>query len=124
MAARGGNDLAGRVLEGPTENPVRPFEFRKRPVRRLAASGCTMVLKIRNVLAMSDARARVEEVVRGALALCPGEFEAVITHGVDLAHAEVLILEHGQWRAAYCADLRRAEHEIEIGLVRVLSAAS
>ena len=82
-----------------------------------------MVLKIRNALATSDERQRLELLVRGALSMRQGEFEAVITHGVDLAHAEVVILEHGRWRAAYCADLRRAEHEIEDGLARVLAAA-
>lgn len=80
-----------------------------------------MVLKIRNALATRDERVRLEQVVRGALSMRSGEYEAVITHGVDLLHAEVLILEHGEWVAAYCADLRRPEAELSTGLARVLS---
>jgi hypothetical protein len=81
-----------------------------------------MVLKIHNVLAASDERLRLEAVVREALAIRPGEFEAVITHGVDTVHAEVLILEHGEWRAAYCADLRAPQDALSTGLARVLAA--
>jgi len=80
-----------------------------------------MVLKIQNVLATSCGRQEVEHVVRGVLSAHDGEFEAVITHGVDLAHAEVLILERGVWRAACFVDLSRPVDELSAGLERALA---
>ena len=80
-----------------------------------------MVLKIQNVLAKSTERQRVEHAVRDVLSTHDGGFEAVITHGVDLSHAEVLILEHGRWRAACFVDLTRPVDELSSGLARALA---
>ena len=80
-----------------------------------------MVLKIQNVLAKAQQAQEVEHAVRGVLAAHDGEFEAVITHAVDLAHAEVLILERGEWRAACCIDLTRPVGELSSGLERAMA---
>jgi hypothetical protein len=81
-----------------------------------------MALKIQNVLAKAHQRQEVEHAVRGVLSAHDGEFEAVITHGVDLTHAEVLILERGEWRAACFVDLTRPVDELSSGLERALAS--
>lgn len=81
-----------------------------------------MVLKIQNALAKAAQRQQVEHAVRNVLSMHDGEFEAVITHAVDLSHAEVLILEDGEWRAACFVDLTRPVDELSSGLERALAA--
>ena len=81
-----------------------------------------MVLRIHNVLEPAAERQRIEHAVRGVLSARSGEFEAVITHGVDLTHAEILILEHGEWRVACLVDLTRPADEMRLGLERALDA--
>jgi hypothetical protein len=71
-----------------------------------------MAVKIRNALAPSRERHRLEHAVRDALASGRAEFEAVITHAVDPDHAELLILQSGRRCASYFVDLHRPVEEL------------
>jgi hypothetical protein len=71
-----------------------------------------MAVKIRNALAPSQERHRLEHAVREALESGRAEFEAVITHAVDPNHAELLILQSGRRCAAYFVDLHGPVEEL------------
>ena len=83
-----------------------------------------MALKIRNAIAGTDDRSRLEKAVRQALEMRAGEFVAVITHSVDLVHAEVVILQDGAWRASVMADLRQPPERLSSDLERALAAGA
>lgn len=73
-----------------------------------------MVLRIVNYL-RPGLQHPLEEAVREALALYPGELDVSISPAVDPDHAEILVKEDGAWRAAYFAPLALPMSELSKG---------
>jgi len=77
-------------------------------------------MRIKNGLHAPYRLPEVEDAIRSAVG-ADQDLDVVITHAADPWHAEIVVSQAGQRRAAYFADLNSPLDELSAGLRRALA---